>query len=512
MMYGRMCSALRTAAGRPVALGATMLAMAGAPALAQQQQQQRGQWEQEQRWNQREQQVGRSQQYQLGRQQDRLNQDRYGQEQFRQDQFSQDQFRQSSLRQQQPGMGQMGGQPSNWVRIDVDVNNDGNPDGVEYIHIADLRRALAMSDSRMQREGGMGDFQQTQRSMQMDREFQSQRTQPRQDRWQQQQSFQQDWQQQDFQQDRFQQDRFQQDPRYRTQGQQFRQQQQTRPQQWQQRGEWEQWETYRESDSRRQPMQRQGGMMQDEYYRGGFEQEARGSSMQQGMGAAQTVRGEIRDLNTVRLAGVQDRHVIATIQTDRGQTAHVDLGPENKLRELDLNQGSNIELRGTSGQINDRPVLMATQIRSEGRTLNVTRTAGLGSVDKFDGEVVQAWDDTLQHDNRVHTLALVRLDQGRTVVVDFGPSQQLRRVDLSKGDKVSILGEQGRIDGRNALLAKSVAKNGNSVNIDRMDKQRDLRTQQGLPQQDFQQRGVQQQEFEEEFEFQNVDDRYNMNR
>ncbi len=518
MMRSRMVTALRAASGRRIALAAAVVAAAAAPGLAQQYQQGQGR-----SMRQGETQVGRSyqrqleqdrygQQAQFGQQQDRYSQqdwygqqpdrsgqqDWYGQQQGRsgqQDWYSQQQGRRPMGRQtafpQQGMRSQFGGESDQWVRIAIDFDDDGNFDSESYIYMADLEQAGAMSDRRREFESMRGSWQ-GQGRMQpggMD-QFQQRRPQ------QQQQRFRGQWWDQE---QRFQQ---QQDPWYRTQQGGFRDFQ-SEPGRMDDTGFQRQWE----QDRFQQRRQWQGGQTTDDYY---------GRSQASGM---QTIRGELLNITSVQLRGEREPHLVAVVETETGQTKHVDLGAERQLDRLNLREGDRVTLMGTPGFINNRPVLLVNRIGADGQTITVSRQMGQSQTlparyrdqefqqQRFQDQgfqdqgfqnqgfqqmglegqnlrcrVIDSWEDRVEHDGEEHTFALVTLERGGEIVVDLGPSDDLDDDldDLDEGEVIVVRGIEGSIDGRPALLAESISAKDGSARINRDDYNVDLRTRRGI--------------------------------
>lgn len=307
------------------------------------------------------------------------------------------------------------------VRIAVDYNNDGSFDDYLFISERDLNQITASA-----RRGTQADP------------------------WQQRQPR--------FQQDRWQQERWQQDQWYEPQ-------QQSRVQQdyWQQ----DQWYDPQQPQPRRQQQgfeqDRWGQRTQsDVYYRS-----------QPGMGTQgrqQTVRGQIESLNAVRFAGMPEEHVLARVQTDDGRIQNVDLGPRTNIETLALAAGDRVTLTGTQGQINQRPVLMATSISSRGQTVNVHRSAFGGMMDtgqmqRVSGRITRTWDTTFTHDDEDHVLAVVSLDSGQTLLVDLGPEDLIDEFDIGRGDRISLIGTPVFIDGVQAVCARTIEHRGNSFEV-----------------------------------------------
>ncbi|GMU20233.1 MAG: hypothetical protein AMXMBFR13_03310 [Phycisphaerae bacterium] len=183
------------------------------------------------------------------------------------------------------------------------------------------------------------------------------------------------------------------------------------------------------------------------------------------------VSGEIINLKTINLAGFENAHQIAKIETNDGRVAKIDLGPKQDLNRLDLQTGDRITVFGRPGRINDRTMLMASRVQSDqGKTVSVDRqrtTSQNRNLRRFTGEVLSTRTANIRGEQ--HLLARVQLDRGRTTTVDLGQRQDLRNVDISSGDRISLLARQGRINDQPGLFAVQFRANGRLIEVDRSD-------------------------------------------
>lgn len=203
---------------------------------------------------------------------------------------------------------------------------------------------------------------------------------------------------------------------------------------------------------RQQPMSRRQQMDQQQ-----MDQQRMG---QQRMGQPRMIQtsGTIEELRQVKLYGQQDHHVVAVIETDADQTRVVDLGPRSQLRSLQLQSGDEIQVTGTRGTINNNPVIMADQIRSNGESLRVRRTWNRNDF-RLSGEVVRTINRTLPGDRQPHTIALVETIQGSRYPVDLGARQKLdeKNIDISEGQDITLIVQPAQAGGQRILEAKKIS-------------------------------------------------------
>jgi hypothetical protein len=99
---------------------------------------------------------------------------------------------------------------------------------------------------------------------------------------------------------------------------------------------------------------------------------------QQRLTKQRQVSGTIIDTKTVEIRGADSENMIALIKTKRGnQRLVVDLGPTAQLTDLDIDNGEQIAAQGVVVTMGDRNLLVANQVKAEGRTLEINRMSQL---------------------------------------------------------------------------------------------------------------------------------------
>ena len=224
----------------------------------------------------------------------------------------------------------------------------------------------------------------------------------------------------------------------------------------------------------------------------------RGPQQQQSQQQQQQQRslsGRITSISAVKLRGDTRPHLIARLETNSGQVIPVDLGHRlnvgDMLGQIDVEQPFRVS--GRIGRINNTPVLFAQQIRLGDRTFPVQRVQQqqrrqpdrtqtrrgqqpqmMGQQARQQQQQVQQVRATVQDVRRFnlrgagqHVLAKVRTSGGRTLVIDFGRSQDAQGMQLQPGEQVVIFGQAGRINRKPVLVAHRVDIGGRSTSINR---------------------------------------------
>jgi hypothetical protein len=211
------------------------------------------------------------------------------------------------------------------------------------------------------------------------------------------------------------------------------------------------------------------------------------TSRSENRNAQQTIRGTIDSVRQADWASSDDgreQRCIVRLQLENGRTEFVDVGSQSKLRNMDLNSGDQIQLKGSYTTVDGRRVFLADQIRVDGKTFTLQRNAENQS-SQFaqdrsarSDRPAQTVQGTIQGFHHIylrpsqgrreqHSLVKLRLQDGRTLVVDLGRKKDLDDLDLQQGDKITLHGRQGTIDGRSVFFADRVRAGGQTLRIAR---------------------------------------------
>ena len=169
-----------------------------------------------------------------------------------------------------------------------------------------------------------------------------------------------------------------------------------------------------------------------------------GSSKSKSMGKQCSVSGTIERVRNLNMRDRQDQSTrlsVAQVELQDGRDVLVAFKtqPQQRQRQLNLQPGQQIQARGKVGVISGRRVLMADQLRKNGRTFDVRqissqRSQGSGSPGQFQSgssQQQQPERGQVRGSRRVrssqgdeHTLLLIQFENGRTALVDLGPNSQ----------------------------------------------------------------------------------------
>jgi plastocyanin len=238
-------------------------------------------------------------------------------------------------------------------------------------------------------------------------------------------------------------------------------------------------------------------------------------SRQQGKAKKQSsLQGRVESVREVEIEGQDDQHTLVSLRLENGQSKIVDLGPRLDLEDIDLEEGSNVAIRGFPGRIDGRSVLMATSVRVDGESFEVDPSFDFQSRDRQMSEAGaqrdtswysrpqsqrDSWTD-MQDDYRQssyssssgqqgerstfrgrledfervdmpgmsdsgRTLVRLRLQDGRSRTVDIGSAQVIDRLEEGRYDTIEVEGRLSRVGNRQVLMAEELTIDGRPVQI-----------------------------------------------
>lgn len=166
-----------------------------------------------------------------------------------------------------------------------------------------------------------------------------------------------------------------------------------------------------------------------------------------------TIEGEIAKRKSVKArkrgAATSIEHLVISLKPEQGNSVTVDLGPKQRLQEMNLEDGREVTVSGPMAKIGERPILLARTVKAGGESVNLSpnRRAIRGTV-----------ADTRSVEVRGRTHLLVMLDteeKKKKVAVDVGPQVDFREKPTA-GDTIAVVGVPVKVEGKNILLAQSI--------------------------------------------------------
>lgn len=203
-------------------------------------------------------------------------------------------------------------------------------------------------------------------------------------------------------------------------------------------------------------------------------------SGQAGKGQMQ-VSGKILEEKQVNIKGTHRKNWVALLQTADGKQVVVDLGPVEKLKDVNIRRGQTLSVQGTQVRVGNRPVLFATEVNDTRKSLKVSRPPhgqakgqdqgqakqNPGEPRQVTGTVIREKEVKIKGTDATNKVVLINTRMGSDIVADLGPTQGLQNVDVRKGEKVTVTGKPVRIGQRIVLLASDISAAGKSQKIER---------------------------------------------
>lgn len=182
--------------------------------------------------------------------------------------------------------------------------------------------------------------------------------------------------------------------------------------------------------------------------------------------------GTIDKIKQVKVANGE--HTVVAIkpqdQQQQGQPLVADLGKSSELQDLNLKQGAQVTVTGPKSKVGDKQVVMARSIEIDGKITEINRQGR-----QITGKVVDTHKTQVR--GREHLIAMVEIPEKEQqkagkVAVDFGPAEKLE-MDLSKGKEVTFSGVPVKVKDKRLVMARSIQKGDQVVQIDRQMSQQD---------------------------------------
>ena len=173
------------------------------------------------------------------------------------------------------------------------------------------------------------------------------------------------------------------------------------------------------------------------------------------------VRGTIRNTRTVTMFE-GDEALIATIETDSGEPTRVCMGSKDRLDRLDLQKGDRVIIDGHRALLNDQRIVMADRVWANGESVGLSRRESLESVQ---GEVVSMRTTSFRNRDGEYVVARVRTRDDDEHIVNLGPKERVAQLDLREGDRILVMGYPGRINEQEALIARQLNANDQTIQI-----------------------------------------------
>jgi hypothetical protein len=185
------------------------------------------------------------------------------------------------------------------------------------------------------------------------------------------------------------------------------------------------------------------------------------------------LNGEIRRMHEIRLPEFKEAFLVALMRTDQGRKALAVLGPADELQDLDLRDGDHVAVQGLCLTVDGHPVCLTQQLRAHGQTLQAAQRSQEEMVRRSQqvrGKVVRTKDIDLPGINQDVTVAVLQGDDGQKYITCLGTTEELKDVEVNRGDQLTVRGPEFRIGEHRFVLAREVNARGHTVHIGESDR------------------------------------------
>ncbi|QDU17041.1 hypothetical protein CA11_48800 [Gimesia maris] len=175
--------------------------------------------------------------------------------------------------------------------------------------------------------------------------------------------------------------------------------------------------------------------------------------------------GKIKNLQEKKMTSSDQKQMVAKLKTDEGKTLRVCLGTKEKVSQLDLEKGDEINVKGVRARINDEAAVMAQFVSFEGESIQ-NQLPQQQRLRKFQGTIQNTRKTSFRGRNGRFLVADLALNgQEKTRRVNLGPASEFEDVEISEGTSIKLLAREGRINNQEALIAQLIRVNGQSIDV-----------------------------------------------
>ena len=174
-------------------------------------------------------------------------------------------------------------------------------------------------------------------------------------------------------------------------------------------------------------------------------------------GEERTIRGKIVRTKRVDWRGSDRREFVALVETDDGSKVIVDLGPTTGLKDANIRTGQQVTARGRMTRLGEQQALFATRVDTGRGTLVINREVfRRGKTEELRGTVMRTKRVDWRGADRREYVALVKPQSGEPVVVDLGPTINLRDAGVQSGRPITVRGTYRQMGDTRVMFADRV--------------------------------------------------------
>jgi hypothetical protein len=186
-------------------------------------------------------------------------------------------------------------------------------------------------------------------------------------------------------------------------------------------------------------------------------------------------RGTVSDVWEAEVRNKDKENKVVLIETDQGQVVLADLGPSETVK---VQEGTPATVTGEMVSIEGSSRFVPASIKVGSKALGPApgnaqvKAASLGATARpqkqnVSGKVVDKEKMNAKETHIDHDLAVIEVSPGTRLLVDLGPSDQLKSVEFDEGDQLRVEGQKVQVNDRFVLIADQIQKGNQKVQIQR---------------------------------------------
>jgi len=187
------------------------------------------------------------------------------------------------------------------------------------------------------------------------------------------------------------------------------------------------------------------------------------------------VRGTVSDVWDAEVRSKDKENKVVLIETDEGQVVLADLGPADDVK---VEEGTPATVTGEMATVDGTRRFVPANVKVGAKATGPApanaqvKAASLGATkrpqqERISGKVVDKEKMNAKETHIDHQLAVIEVSPGTRLLVDLGPSDQLKAVELDEGDRLSVDGHKVQVNNAYVLIADKVEKGNQKVRIQR---------------------------------------------
>jgi len=187
-------------------------------------------------------------------------------------------------------------------------------------------------------------------------------------------------------------------------------------------------------------------------------------------------QGKVSDVwdAEVRQKGDDKDNKVVLVETDQGQVVLADLGPSERVK---VDEGTRVTVTGQMMKVDGisrfvpQTIAVGKAMAAAPGNTQVKPQAAMPATrpqkQRVSGKIVDKEKMNAKETKIDHQLAVLEITPEQRVLVDLGPSDQLKAMELDEDDRVVVEGENTQVNETFVLIADKVEKGDKKVRIQR---------------------------------------------